>query len=282
MKVALHMFAYLSQSVFLWVERWFIIDRFNVIGRDLSREAHGDRTTALCESAQPFLRTSGPGAEYRARRPQGPLEVVIKLITSHFRIDPFDSTTLGENAGIRSVEVAPGENPYGKEIRPLPGHNRKVTRLDALHEEPDLPGVTTDHVQGTIRIEKPQSLSEPIPASYAGDVFPETEPEIVKGGEKLGHVAEEKWTTIVTERASLARVGRRTRGGGKGYRCELGVFWFIRGLGWSVLAATPETVAVAIHLQDVDVVGEPVQQRAGQPLRSEDLGPLVEGQVGGH
>ena len=177
MEVALHMSAYLSQSVFLWVERWFIIDRFNVIGRDLSREAHGDRTTALCESAQPFLRTSGPGAEYRARRPQGPLEVVIKLITSHFRIDPFDSTTLGENTGIRSVEVAPGENPYGKEIRPFPGHNRKVTRLDALHEEPDLPGVTTDHVQGTIRIEKPQSLSEPIPARYAGDVFPETEPD---------------------------------------------------------------------------------------------------------
>ena len=34
--------------------------------------------------------------------------------------------------------------------------------------------------------------------------------------------------------------------------------------------------------QDVDVVGEAVQQRAGQSLRSEHLGPLVEGQVGGH
>ena len=30
------------------------------------------------------------------------------------------------------------------------------------------------------------------------------------------------------------------------------------------------------------MVGEPVQQRSGQPLRSEDLGPFVEGQVGGH
>ena len=30
------------------------------------------------------------------------------------------------------------------------------------------------------------------------------------------------------------------------------------------------------------MVGEPVQQRAGQPLRAEDLGPFVEGQIGGH
>ena len=29
------------------------------------------------------------------------------------------------------------------------------------------------------------------------------------------------------------------------------------------------------------MVGEPVQQRAGQPLRAEDLAPLVEGEVGG-
>ena len=28
-------------------------------------------------------------------------------------------------------------------------------------------------------------------------------------------------------------------------------------------------------------MGEPVQQRAGETLRVEDLGPLVEGQVGG-
>ena len=42
-----------------------------------------------------------------------------------------------------------------------------------------------------------------------------------------------------------------------------------------------EAVAVAVHLQDVDVVGEAVQQRTGQTLRAEDLGLLVEGQVGG-
>ena len=42
-----------------------------------------------------------------------------------------------------------------------------------------------------------------------------------------------------------------------------------------------EAVAVAVHLQDMDVVGEPVQQRAGEAFRSEHVGPLVEGQVGG-
>ena len=30
------------------------------------------------------------------------------------------------------------------------------------------------------------------------------------------------------------------------------------------------------------MVGEPVQQRAGEALRAEDLGPFVEGQFGGH
>jgi hypothetical protein len=42
-------------------------------------------------------------------------------------------------------------------------------------------------------------------------------------------------------------------------------------------AALLEAEAVAIHLQDVDVVGEPVQQSAGQPLRAKDLGPFLEG-----
>ena len=46
-------------------------------------------------------------------------------------------------------------------------------------------------------------------------------------------------------------------------------------------AAVLETVAVAVHLQDVNVVGEPVKQSAGEPLGAEHVGPLVEGQVGG-
>ena len=51
-------------------------------------------------------------------------------------------------------------------------------------------------------------------------------------------------------------------------------------LGGNSLSATLEPVALAVHLQDVDVVGEAVQQGPGEPLRPEDLGPLVEGKVG--
>ena len=47
------------------------------------------------------------------------------------------------------------------------------------------------------------------------------------------------------------------------------------------LPALLEAVALAVHLQDVDTVSEAIQQGAGESLRAEDLGPLVEGQVGG-
>ena len=50
----------------------------------------------------------------------------------------------------------------------------------------------------------------------------------------------------------------------------------------SALPAALEAVAVAVHLQDVDVVGEAVQQRAGEAFRPEDRSPCVEGQIGGH
>ena len=42
-----------------------------------------------------------------------------------------------------------------------------------------------------------------------------------------------------------------------------------------------EPVAVAVHLQDMDVVGQPVEQRTSQPLGGEHAGPLVKRQVGG-
>jgi hypothetical protein len=48
------------------------------------------------------------------------------------------------------------------------------------------------------------------------------------------------------------------------------------------VAVVFETVAVAVHLEDVDVVGEPIQQGAGEPFGGEDLGPLVEGQIAGN
>ena len=44
----------------------------------------------------------------------------------------------------------------------------------------------------------------------------------------------------------------------------------------------PETIAVAVHLDDVNAVSEPVQQSTRQPLGTEHLGPLVEWQVRCH
>ena len=42
-----------------------------------------------------------------------------------------------------------------------------------------------------------------------------------------------------------------------------------------------ETVAVAVHLEDVDVVAEPIEQRAGEPLGHEHDGPLIERPIDG-
>ena len=46
-------------------------------------------------------------------------------------------------------------------------------------------------------------------------------------------------------------------------------------------AALVEPVAVTVHLEDVDVVGEAIEERAGEALGAEHLGPFVEGQIGG-
>ena len=46
-------------------------------------------------------------------------------------------------------------------------------------------------------------------------------------------------------------------------------------------AALVEPVALAIHLEDVDVVGEAIEERAGEALGAEHLGPFVERQIGG-
>ena len=48
-------------------------------------------------------------------------------------------------------------------------------------------------------------------------------------------------------------------------------FW-----GFPPFLALLETVAVAVHLQDMNVVCEPVQQRPSQALGTEHLGPLIE------
>ena len=45
--------------------------------------------------------------------------------------------------------------------------------------------------------------------------------------------------------------------------------------------ALPETIAVAVHLEDVDVMGEAVEEGTGRALGAEHAGPLVEGQIAG-
>ena len=61
------------------------------------------------------------------------------------------------------------------------------------------------------------------------------------------------------------------------------VAWFCSALAMAAAAADGllEPVAVAVHGQDGDVVGEPVEQGAGEPLRSQDRGPVLERQVRG-
>ena len=46
------------------------------------------------------------------------------------------------------------------------------------------------------------------------------------------------------------------------------------------LPALLEAEALTVHLQDMDMVGEAVEESPGEPFRAEDLGPFVEGQVG--
>ena len=48
-----------------------------------------------------------------------------------------------------------------------------------------------------------------------------------------------------------------------------------------MLPAVFEPEAVTVHLEDVDVMGEAIEQRASEPLGAEHSGPLVEGQVAG-
>ena len=55
----------------------------------------------------------------------------------------------------------------------------------------------------------------------------------------------------------------------------------LRGLAGVAGPTLREPVAVANHIEDVDVVGQAVKQSAGQPLCSEGLGSFVERQVAG-
>jgi len=56
----------------------------------------------------------------------------------------------------------------------------------------------------------------------------------------------------------------------------------VEGQSGAFAAALFEAVGVGVHLQDVDMMGDAIEQGAGEPLGSEDLGPLVERQIAGN
>src|SRR5699024_11225541 len=63
-----------------------------------------------------------------------------------------------------------------------------------------------------------------------------------------------------------------------------GSFWlsgFASGSARAAGSALGEPIGLAVHLEDVDVMGEPIEERAGQALLAEGRRPLVEGQVRG-
>jgi hypothetical protein len=55
--------------------------------------------------------------------------------------------------------------------------------------------------------------------------------------------------------------------------------WVVLGVGGAGGALPPlallEPIAVAVHFQDVHVMGEPVEQDASQPFGTEDFGPFL-------
>ena len=50
--------------------------------------------------------------------------------------------------------------------------------------------------------------------------------------------------------------------------------WRPVGLGFVFSFALLEPEALAVHLEDLDVMGQAVEERAGEAFRSKDLGPL--------
>ena len=51
--------------------------------------------------------------------------------------------------------------------------------------------------------------------------------------------------------------------------------------GFSPFLALVQAVAVAVHLKDMNVVGETIKQGPCQALGSEHLGPFIEGKIAG-
>ena len=58
------------------------------------------------------------------------------------------------------------------------------------------------------------------------------------------------------------------------------IFGLLPWLSFPFRPALRQAVGFAVHLQDVDVVGQAVEERAGETFLAERGGPLVERQVG--
>ena len=84
-------------------------------------------------------------------------------------------------------------------------------------------------------------------------------------------------------RRALNRLTRRRAPGGTCGPTGSSVGWVVGSVSSRGLtpAALVEPVAVTVHLEDVDVVGEAIEERACEALGAEHLGPFVEGQIGG-
>src|SRR5580692_4336277 len=80
---------------------------------------------------------------------------------------------------------------------------------------------------------------------------------------------------------ALAEENRRYQAFYFGIKPELGVAQL--SCLWLALASLAlfEPIAVAVHFEDADVVGQSVEQRTGQPLGPEHAGPFVEWQIAG-
>jgi hypothetical protein len=117
-------------------------------------------------------------------------------------------------------------------------------------------------------------------------------PEHVKGGVKLDQRSDGKIDHFLVKHAFLREgfAGRLERRPATRLRVALRperkpssqiaarrrTGWLGTSLGWPSLFTVLEPVTFSVHLQDVDVMGEPIQQRSRQPFRSECLGPLIE------
>ena len=51
------------------------------------------------------------------------------------------------------------------------------------------------------------------------------------------------------------------------------------GFGGFSRLALSQAISFTVHLEDVDVMGQPVEERPGQALGAEGFRPLIEGQV---